>query len=152
MKVLSLQPPWAALVAHGCKKIETRSWSTRYRGPLLIHSSATPLRASTRNVRETPAIARALQAAGYAVDLHDLPRGLIIARCELVDVVPTAQIVADLHSYLGDDELAFGNFADGRYAWVLANVKPLATPIPAHGMLGLWNYDASVDAPLVTDL
>lgn len=38
--VLSLWQPWATLVALGVKTIETRSWSTHYRGPLAIHAAA----------------------------------------------------------------------------------------------------------------
>ena len=40
MKVLTLTQPWATLVAIGAKRIETRSWATKYRGPLLIHAAA----------------------------------------------------------------------------------------------------------------
>jgi hypothetical protein len=36
---LSLKQPWAALVAHGLKSIEVRSWPVKYRGPLLIHAA-----------------------------------------------------------------------------------------------------------------
>lgn len=36
MKALSIWEPWASLIACGTKRIETRSWSTEYRGPLLI--------------------------------------------------------------------------------------------------------------------
>jgi hypothetical protein len=39
-RVLSLWQPWASLVALGVKTIETRSWSTKYRGPLAIHAAA----------------------------------------------------------------------------------------------------------------
>ncbi len=39
MKTLSLLQPWATLVVMGVKQIETRSWRTDYRGPLLIHAS-----------------------------------------------------------------------------------------------------------------
>lgn len=42
MKALSLRQPWASLVADGRKTIETRTWRTRYRGPLAIHASARP--------------------------------------------------------------------------------------------------------------
>jgi hypothetical protein len=38
MKALSLTQPWASLVVAGAKKLETRSWPTYYRGPLLIHA------------------------------------------------------------------------------------------------------------------
>ena len=39
MKVITLTQPWATLVAIGAKRIETRSWPTRYRGPLAIHAA-----------------------------------------------------------------------------------------------------------------
>ena len=42
MKALSLRQPWANLIADGRKTIETRTWRTRYRGPLAIHASARP--------------------------------------------------------------------------------------------------------------
>ena len=42
MKALSLRQPWASLIADGRKTIETRTWRTRYRGPLAIHASAHP--------------------------------------------------------------------------------------------------------------
>jgi len=37
-KVLTLHQPWASLIAIGVKTMETRSWSTSYRGPLTIHA------------------------------------------------------------------------------------------------------------------
>lgn len=40
MRALTLWQPWAQLVALGVKVIETRSWGTKYRGPLLIHAAA----------------------------------------------------------------------------------------------------------------
>lgn len=40
MKVLTLHQPWASLIALGVKTIETRSWTTSYRGPLAIHAGA----------------------------------------------------------------------------------------------------------------
>jgi hypothetical protein len=39
MKALSLHQPWASLIGLGVKTIETRSWSTKYRGPLAVHAS-----------------------------------------------------------------------------------------------------------------
>ena len=42
MRALSLRQPWASLIADGRKTIETRTWRTRYRGPLAIHASAHP--------------------------------------------------------------------------------------------------------------
>lgn len=42
MKALSIKQPWAAMIAAGIKTIETRTWSTTYRGELLLVSSASP--------------------------------------------------------------------------------------------------------------
>lgn len=42
MKALSVKQPWANLIAAGEKTIETRTWATEYRGPLLIVSSKRP--------------------------------------------------------------------------------------------------------------
>lgn len=41
-KAISLKQPWANLVASGRKTIETRKWSTKYRGDLVICSSQNP--------------------------------------------------------------------------------------------------------------
>lgn len=40
MKALTVRQPWASLIAQGKKTIEIRSWSTKYRGRLLITASA----------------------------------------------------------------------------------------------------------------
>lgn len=39
MKAVSLWEPWATLVRLKIKRIETRGWSTSYRGPLAIHAT-----------------------------------------------------------------------------------------------------------------
>jgi hypothetical protein len=41
MKVLSVRQPYASLLVRGIKRFESRTWSTDYRGPLLIHASST---------------------------------------------------------------------------------------------------------------
>ena len=42
MKAISVKQPYASMIANGIKTIETRRWNTRYRGDLLIVSSARP--------------------------------------------------------------------------------------------------------------
>ena len=39
MKALCVREPWASAIASGRKTIETRTWRTHYRGPLLIVGS-----------------------------------------------------------------------------------------------------------------
>lgn len=58
-KAISLKQPWANLVTSGKKAIETRKWSTKYRGDLVICSSQKPK----------------IEPAGYAlciVELYDV--------------------------------------------------------------------------------
>lgn len=42
IKAISIKQPWANMIAEGVKTIETRTWATRHRGPLLIVSSKRP--------------------------------------------------------------------------------------------------------------
>ncbi|MCI7403953.1 MAG: ASCH domain-containing protein [Pyramidobacter sp.] len=42
IKGLSVRQPWANQIVCGTKTVEWRSWATKYRGPLLICSTAQP--------------------------------------------------------------------------------------------------------------
>lgn len=127
LRVLSLTQPWASLMAAGVKRIETRSWATRYRGPLAIHAA-----------KGQPPAARELELISYPIltaEPHPLPRGAIVAVVRLVDCVRTE----DIRRTLGDAELTFGDYSDGRYAWVTDRVSRLTSPIRCGGALGLWS-------------
>lgn len=151
MKALTLTQPWASLVAFGAKKIETRSWSTNYRGPLAIHAAKG---ATTDVIRLTfvEPFKSALNASGYRL-FSQLPRGALIATCQLVSVIPVYKITergfyqwtgSDGRDYrfdLTEQERAFGDYTFGRYAWLLADVDELPTPVPARGALGLWECE-----------
>lgn len=171
MKALTLHQPWASLIAIGAKRIETRSWSTDYQGLLAIHVAKTfPVEARTF-VRH-PDVSDAL--AGR-VPLHRdwaaLPVGAVVATARLVDVVPIVgegspdQFDYPHHLYLSPDnrlwrcsisqgegeadertqDLPFGDFTPGRYAWLLADVVPLIEPVPAPGRQGLWEWEPPID-------
>lgn len=143
MKALSLWQPWATLIAIGVKQYETRSWATPYRGPLLIHAA----RRFQLEERQTCLISpfrECLQKAGYK-STYDLPLGAYIAVAYLIEIVPTRAI----RNNLSGQESAFGNYADGRYAWKLERVQALPEPIPARGYQGLWNPLEGLDAPMV---
>ena len=153
MKALTLTQPYATLVAIGAKRIETRSWATSYRGPLAIHAGAGlgPVggKGGLWELCTRPPFSTVL--------LNSLPLGAVVAMARLVDCCPMAcwyeqwsgepdtleigYIRHGLRVAVDDRERAFGDYSPGRYAWLLADVRPLAEPIPAKGALGLWEWE-----------
>ena len=148
MKAISLLQPWASLVAIGAKGFETRSWSTNYRGPLAIHASK-GFPGWARDLFHTLPFSRVLAEAGYLLE-DDLPCGAVIAVVRLVDCYPiTMRNGVGLlcppqgeRREVSEQETAFGDWSPGRFAWRLADVRPLREPIPARGALGLWEWKA----------
>lgn len=141
MKALSLVQPWATLVAIGAKRIETRSWSTSYRGPIAIHASKSFPGDVQCLVREMP-YRKYLEQAGFGQPWQ-LPRGQVIATCRLVDVLPTCRGAEPCPAWMpsqDSDEWRFGEYSDRRFGWILEDVKILAEPVAAKGSLGLWEW------------
>jgi hypothetical protein len=71
MKMLTIQQPWASLIAMGKKRTEFRSWRTHYRGDLYIHAGKGIDREECKRA---------------GLDPDTLPRGQVIAVAELYDV------------------------------------------------------------------
>jgi hypothetical protein len=134
MKVLSLLQPWASLVVMGAKKIETRSWSTRHRGDLLIHASSG--KAGALLAVEYP-------FAKYISNFNALPFGAIIGKVQLEEVVQieTLSLSPLQLNELSLEERAFGDYGVGRWGWILSEAIEFKSPIPISGHLHLWNYD-----------
>ena len=117
--------PWAALIAAGVKSIETRSWRTAYRGPLYIHASRAKVD------QKDPHIQRLLSLLPEG-SLHP---GFVVCRCVLKDCLPMDE------SFLGwieghPLEKLCGEYAPGRFAWVLEQVEPLEAPVAAGDQIG----------------
>jgi hypothetical protein len=146
-------------VAIGAKRIETRGWSTSYRGPLAIHAAKGlgPVGGmqGLRDLCCSEPFISTLKAAGIDMDQVDvdvLPRGAIVAVCELANCVSTGLFSSVQH---GEDiwqippgnmsrEYSFGDYSPNRYAWLLANIRALPTPVPATGALSLWEYEGEL--------
>lgn len=157
MKVLSLNPPYGTLIA-ACerfpdlgKHIETRGrWHYRYRGPLLIHQTAGlgemfGSEDALWAFCDREPFRSTLTAMGYC-DASELPRGAIVAQVELVGAYQTcgSGYLRDpdrrVIERVAEPELSFGNYAPGRKALLLADIKELPEPIPARGALSLWDW------------
>ena len=136
MFALTLQQPWATLVALGINRIETRSWATAYRGHLLIHASRR-LGIPNWSKKFQQYILKELGARGYH-SFADLPRGAIVGSVNLHGCLSTADVKD--HPCLSSVEAYLGKFQSGNYAWILKNPRHWSKPIPAHGRTGLWRW------------
>lgn len=58
-----------------------------------------------------------------------------------IDCVPVEYV----RGIINDDERAFGDYSDGRFAWKLADPRPFEYPIPMRGALGLWTCTAVLE-------
>ena len=137
MKALSLLQPWATLVATEEKRIETRSWATEYRGPIVIHASKGFKRSQMELCWQEP-FRTALLKHGILMSLYNMPLGAVIATCNIADCV---KITDEYGPTLSMNEQIFGDYTPGRYAWPLSDIKKLDSPIKAKGSLGLWNWE-----------
>jgi hypothetical protein len=115
---------------HGGKRHENRTWSTNYRGPILIHASQGMTKAEYESftefyVHDFPR--RPLETYPAVPAFDDLPRGGIVGRANLVDCVSASN----------------SPWFFGPYAFVLEDVR--AVPFtPFKGGLGLSHVDENV--------
>lgn len=156
MKALTMTQPWAMLVALGENSIETRSWSTRYRGALAIHAAKAFPR-DARALCKTEPYRRVLARGGFT-SADELPRGGVIALAQLVDVLAfTRTSLRDTREraaqgLLPEHEADFGDFSPGRFGFVLNGVRRLPTTVQAKGMLGVWKVPPALERQLFAAL
>lgn len=145
---LTLTQPWASLLAAGIKKNETRGWSTTYRGLLAIHASARyPVEAHSLELEEP--FDSALQQLRVS-RLEGLPLGAVLG-FGVITSIKRIQLDSDLTA-LAPEELAFGDYTTGRYAWRIAHNHRLPVPLPAKGKQGLWTWETPADFVLPASL
>jgi hypothetical protein len=121
MKALSIRQPWAWCILYGGKRVENRTWPTRFRGPIYIHAGLKYDKESLRGIEDVieawpkatrpPAVCGALAGTATIVD------------CVSADDVPPEQ----------------REWVTGPWCFILENVIPLAEPIPYKGALGFFD-------------
>lgn len=125
MKVLTIKNPWATLIVNNYKEYEFRSWKTKYRGKILIHSSQN----LEKNMLD--------RFKDYNLNYIN---GAIIGEAILTDcILVDEKFNAELRKL---NPVVYGrsNHAEN-YAWKLENIKMYDNPIYIKGKLGLWNYE-----------
>lgn len=126
MKTLSIRQPFAWAIAKGIKTIENRSWTTHYRGALLIHASKSKEDMTRANLTKI----QRYYKHPLPMDEINSQKGHIIAIATLKEIVQ-----------LDPTDPQFKPWAiQGQHHWVLKDAKGFSEPIPAKGKLGLWNY------------
>lgn len=138
MRALSLTQPWATLVAIGAKRIETRTWPTTYRGPVVIHAAKGFPRWARGTALEEP----------FASALRDrpLPLGAAVA-VAFVDQCFRFNVEHEVN--MPEPERSFGDFTEGRFGFRLEHVVELPAPIECKGALGLWTVTPATAAEIV---
>lgn len=130
MKVLTIKEPFATLIKNEVKKIETRSWKTKYRGELYIQASIAKI---DKKVYERKELVKLFENL-------EMGNGYILCKCNLVDCIEmTEEFIKNMkdNNY---QEYICGRYEVGRYAWVLDDIQVLDKPIKVKGQLGIWNY------------
>jgi hypothetical protein len=139
MRALSITRPWPALIVRCGKRAENRSWTTRYRGPMLLHAAQSwePM-ALTLAAQAQWRLGEDLGVDRLSRRNADHPTG-IVAVVELVGVCDVT-VGTDLGACLQCGPWAFA----GQYHWCLDQVRPLPEPVPCRGALGLWTAPPDV--------
>jgi hypothetical protein len=109
---LSIRQPWAWAIVAGHKDVENRTWTTRYRGPLLIHASTKVDRAGIDIIRSRRVVLP-----------DELTVGALIGYANLADVVTSSRSRWAL---------------DGHYHFLLTDPVMFKTPVACAGRLGLF--------------
>jgi hypothetical protein len=136
MKALTICQPYAELIARGSKRVENRTWPTRYRGTLLIHAGR------SRDMLVLDQWNAAVDAR-YSLPLKDLRFGCIVAQARLIDCVR----YDDAGVWRKFPWLHEHQHASGPWCWILEDVQRWDTPIEWRGAQGLFEVP---DAELAT--
>jgi hypothetical protein len=133
---LSVRQPWAFGIIYAGKDIENRDWSTRYRGPVLIHAGLYKPTSDDAaefndvwNTAMTPGEIRSIIESVGLKKRDDLQRGGIIGQAEIADCV----------------ERSTSKWFFGRYGFVLRNAKPLPFA-PCKGKFGFFKPEFASEA------
>lgn len=137
MKAISICQPWAWAITHGPKRVENRTWSTSYRGPLLIHASKSRRYWTDHTIQQ-------LERMGLKVPHVDR-----VAHGALVGYT---QLFSCCHVRVLQGRACWDNnpFVEGPYCLQLGSVFILPEPIPWRGNRGL--FDVPDDTITLTNV
>jgi len=175
-KVLTLWQPWASLLVHGIKKIETRPKPTRWtaeKGTYLINAASKWSKEQAKLCLMEPFFANLYDLTneigmsyhsktGKTDFICNLPLGQIIGSIEVTEchkIHNNNSLLRPLYftswnkkesmynaEYIQSLEESFGDYSDGRYAWLTQNPRVLKTPISYKGGQGYYqNFKGDIN-------
>jgi hypothetical protein len=118
MKALSIKQPFAELIVQGRKKIELRTWRTKFRGEFLVHASKVPDKG-------------AMEKFGF----EKLPTGCIVGKANLIDV----KEYKNEKECMKDKDLHLAHNGWGNFGFILKDVERVKE-IPCKGNLNFWEF------------
>lgn len=137
MRALTLTEPFSTLMMLQAKRVETRSFKlpNNIIGQDVIIHSAKAYPKMYQRLCNTEPFRSALRPEGVRV-CPELNCGMGLCVVKFIGCRRTE----DVRSQLTPQELAFGNYFDGRYAWFTEYVERWASPVPHIGRLGFWEW------------
>lgn len=144
MKAITVCQPWAWAIAQGYKRVDNRTWQTRYRGPILIHAGRerTKYAGVWQHLRSAEFAAAAKRPRDKALASvpwptpEEVPYGAIVAVAKLIECVHWNTVLALPIQY---QALRCHPFAAGPWCWLLGDIEAIE-PMPARGQRGLWEW------------
>lgn len=125
MRAISLWQPWASLWCSKRKVHETRHWPTSHHGWLVVHAAKKLVGDCGEELDE-------LAIAEFGPYWRTtLPRGAIIGAVRIVACKPTVSLFKNAAA--NKDDLACGDFSEGRFAWERDEFSVLPKTIPYRG-------------------
>lgn len=141
---MSLRPPHGDLIMMLHKSIEGRTKNTPYRGPVIIHASASNPAVVAEHIRLYQSQGKASQTPWLSPPLpshYEPSRGVALGTAQLINSRPMIP---------SDVPYAFYPYCwpiDKLKAWVLADVQPFKEPVPMKGFLGVYRVDWPLTQP-----
>ena len=160
IKVITIYQPWATLLAHGIKQIETRPKPTTHKGLYLIHAAKKWTPAQIAICSKEP-FYHSLQLIGLEKKPWDImfPLGCIVGSFYVDECFKIKQdlgidnvlgkipiIASNGNLIISFDEYSYGNFGLDRFAWIGIKHKVLKKPIPYKGGQGYYrNFNGDLN-------
>lgn len=147
IRAISLWEPWASLIATGAKTVETRGYHTNVRGELLICAAQT--KKGIKVAEDAGLIHASAAYSGRELcvyiqdrDEMELNFGMAVAVVEFAYCVGTTTF-KQWPEFCGQEP--FGDYSQGRYAWVFHNIKRIKEPFEVKGKQGFFYVEMPDD-------